>query len=153
MEKRTERINTRVLPSIKAMAEQMAASDGRTLSNYIENLILEDFEERKPKMRKSARSMGFIPAYGGDTSIHVLTLGSGFTAHNYYQKLVFDDGTEISTSCSHWTESPVMRKYARYGVREIIPGYNFDTYRIAEIPDGLKPSSEHGLLDKEQLDT
>ena len=52
MEKRTERLNTRVLPSIKAMAEQMAASDGRTLSNYIENLILNDYKERGIKMKK-----------------------------------------------------------------------------------------------------
>ena len=63
MEKRTERINMKILPSVKAMAEESAAADGRTLSNYIENLIKKDFEERRKVMEKYyyhnyARSMG-----------------------------------------------------------------------------------------------
>ena len=45
-EKRTERINMKVLPSIKAIAEENAAADGRTLSNYIEKLIRDDTERR-----------------------------------------------------------------------------------------------------------
>ena len=39
MEKRTEKIYMKVLPSVKAMAAERAAEEGRTLSNYIENLI------------------------------------------------------------------------------------------------------------------
>ena len=38
-EKRTERINMKVLPSLKAAAEAQAIAEGRTLSNYIETLI------------------------------------------------------------------------------------------------------------------
>ena len=38
-EKRTERINMKVLPSLKAAAEAQATAEGRTLSNYIETLI------------------------------------------------------------------------------------------------------------------
>lgn len=40
-EKRTERINMKVLPSVKKIAEKNAAAEGRTLSNYIEKLIQE----------------------------------------------------------------------------------------------------------------
>ena len=39
MERRTERINMKILPSLKALAEEEATAEGRTLSNYIENLI------------------------------------------------------------------------------------------------------------------
>lgn len=51
-EKRMERINMKVLlnmkvlPSIKAIAEENAAPDGRTLSNYIEKLIRDDAKRR-----------------------------------------------------------------------------------------------------------
>lgn len=48
-EKRTERINMKVLPSVKAMAEETAEKEGRTLSNYIEALIREDYERRTGK--------------------------------------------------------------------------------------------------------
>lgn len=41
-ERRTARINMKVLPSIKELAEAKAASEGRTLSNYIERLIIKD---------------------------------------------------------------------------------------------------------------
>ena len=41
-ERRTARINMKVLPSIKEMAEAKSASEGRTLSNYIERLIIKD---------------------------------------------------------------------------------------------------------------
>lgn len=92
-------------------------------------------------MNKSAKSMGFIPAYGSDTSKFALTLHSAYMNYgggNYNQKLIFDDGSEITTGCRYWTDSPVMRKYADYGVREIIKGYSNDIYKIAEIPEGLK---------------
>lgn len=45
-EKRTERINMKVLPSIKKIAEKNAAEEGRTLSNYIEKLIREAEEAK-----------------------------------------------------------------------------------------------------------
>lgn len=45
-EKRTERINMKVLPSIKKVAEKNAAEEGRTLSNYIEKLIREAEEAK-----------------------------------------------------------------------------------------------------------
>lgn len=44
-ETRTERINMKVLPSIKRMAVTKAEKEGRTLSNYIESLILKDCEK------------------------------------------------------------------------------------------------------------
>lgn len=45
-EKRTEHINMKVLPSIKRIAEKNAEADGRSLSNYIEQLIRNDEERR-----------------------------------------------------------------------------------------------------------
>lgn len=45
-EKRTERINMKILPSLKAAAELQAAKEGRTLSNYIENLIAKDTKKQ-----------------------------------------------------------------------------------------------------------
>lgn len=50
-EKRTERIYMKVLPSVKAAAEQRAAEEGRSVSNYIEGLIKKDIE-RNSKMEK-----------------------------------------------------------------------------------------------------
>lgn len=48
-EKRTERINMKVLPSIKKLAEKNAREEGRTLSNYIEKLIREAEETKAGK--------------------------------------------------------------------------------------------------------
>lgn len=45
-EKRTERISMKILPSVKAMAEENAKEEGRTMSNYIETLIKTDYEKR-----------------------------------------------------------------------------------------------------------
>lgn len=45
-EKRTERINMKVLPNIKKLAEKNAQEEGRTLSNYIEKLIREAEETK-----------------------------------------------------------------------------------------------------------
>ena len=42
----------KILPSIKAMARDMAAADGRTMSNYIENLILNDYKKLGSKVKK-----------------------------------------------------------------------------------------------------
>lgn len=45
-EKRTSIIHMKVLPSVKAAAEEKAAAKGRTLSNYIENLIVKDTKKQ-----------------------------------------------------------------------------------------------------------
>lgn len=50
-EKRTAYIQMKVLPSVKSMAVESAEKAGRTMSNYIENLIKEDYE-RSTKMKK-----------------------------------------------------------------------------------------------------
>lgn len=44
-EKRTERLNLKILPSVKAMAAKRATVEGRSVSNYIETLIKKDYEE------------------------------------------------------------------------------------------------------------
>ena len=41
-ERRTERVNMKILPSVKQMAEKKAKEEGRSLSNYIELLIVAD---------------------------------------------------------------------------------------------------------------
>lgn len=46
MEKRTAHIHTKILPSVKAAAEKKATEEGRTLSNYIENLIIKDTKKQ-----------------------------------------------------------------------------------------------------------
>lgn len=38
-ERRTAQLHTKILPSVKRVAEEQAAAEGRTLSNYIEELI------------------------------------------------------------------------------------------------------------------
>lgn len=45
MEKRTDKIYMKILPSVKAMAAERAAAEGRSVSNYIEALIKKDYEE------------------------------------------------------------------------------------------------------------
>lgn len=52
-EKRNDRLIMKIQPSLKAAAKKAAAEDGRTLSNYIEQLIKEDLAKRKEiKMKK-----------------------------------------------------------------------------------------------------
>ncbi len=46
-EKRTAKIYMKVLPSVKAAAEEIAEKQGRTLSNYIETLLKQDAERHK----------------------------------------------------------------------------------------------------------
>lgn len=41
-EKRTERIYMKITPSLKEAAQKRAEEEGRTLSNYIEWLIVKD---------------------------------------------------------------------------------------------------------------
>ena len=43
--KRSVRLHMRMLPSIKKLAEERARAENRTLSNYIEHLILKDASE------------------------------------------------------------------------------------------------------------
>lgn len=45
-EKRTDRLNMKIQASLKAAAQRAAEEDGRSLSNYIENLIKEDLKKR-----------------------------------------------------------------------------------------------------------
>ena len=44
-EKRTEFIQMKIAPSLKARAQERADEEGRSLSNYIEQLILKDLKE------------------------------------------------------------------------------------------------------------
>lgn len=44
-ERRTEYIYMKISPSLKEAAKKRAASEGRSLSNYIENLIKKDVEK------------------------------------------------------------------------------------------------------------
>lgn len=44
-ERRSEYIQMKVMPSLKAKAQERAEEEGRSLSNYIEWLILKDLKE------------------------------------------------------------------------------------------------------------
>ena len=44
-EKRTEYIQMKIAPSLKEKAQERAEEEGRSLSNYIEQLILKDIRE------------------------------------------------------------------------------------------------------------
>lgn len=44
-ERRTEFIQMKVMPSLKEKAQERAEEEGRSLSNYIEWLILKDLKE------------------------------------------------------------------------------------------------------------
>ena len=46
-EKKTERVAVRMTPTLKAAATEIAASENRTLSNYIESLIVEQVQKIK----------------------------------------------------------------------------------------------------------
>ena len=46
-EKRTERVAVRMTPSLKAAVTELAASENRTLSNYIEMLLSDMVEINK----------------------------------------------------------------------------------------------------------
>lgn len=46
-EKKTERVAVRMTPTLKATAAEIAASENRTLSNYIESLIVEQVQKIK----------------------------------------------------------------------------------------------------------
>jgi hypothetical protein len=46
-EKKTERVSVRMTPTLKAAATEIAANENRTLSNYIESLIVEQVQKIK----------------------------------------------------------------------------------------------------------
>ena len=54
-EKKTERVAVRMTPTLKAAATEIAASENRTLSNYIESLIVEQVQKIN---KKSSRCNG-----------------------------------------------------------------------------------------------
>ena len=45
---KTERLQIRISPELKAQLQQLAEADGRTVSNYIEQLIKAAVESNKP---------------------------------------------------------------------------------------------------------
>lgn len=51
-EKKTENINMNIEPSIKAIAQEMAAKKNTTVSNYIANLITDDFLRKESMLTK-----------------------------------------------------------------------------------------------------
>lgn len=46
---KTERLQIRITPELKAQLQQLAEADGRTVSNYIEQLIKQAIETPKAK--------------------------------------------------------------------------------------------------------
>lgn len=44
-EKRTDKIFMKIKPSLKEKAQQRADAEGRSLSNYIEQLLIKDWNE------------------------------------------------------------------------------------------------------------
>lgn len=46
---KTERLQIRITPDLKERLEALAASENRTVSNYIENLIIRELEEKDSK--------------------------------------------------------------------------------------------------------
>ncbi len=45
---KTERLQIRISPELKAKLQQLAEADGRTVSNYIEQLIKAAIDDKKP---------------------------------------------------------------------------------------------------------
>lgn len=45
MEKRTSHIHIKIAPSVKEAAQKLAEQNGRTLSNFIEHLLLKEIEK------------------------------------------------------------------------------------------------------------
>lgn len=46
---KTERLYIRIAPDMKEALQELAAADGRSLSNYIENLLRREIEQSKKK--------------------------------------------------------------------------------------------------------
>lgn len=47
MDKRTAHIHLKTTPGIKEAATELAAKEGRTLSNFIESLLVEQIQKNK----------------------------------------------------------------------------------------------------------
>lgn len=52
VEKRTSHIHIKIAPSVKAAAQTLASNSGRTLSNYIEHLLLNEIKKGIDTMRE-----------------------------------------------------------------------------------------------------
>lgn len=52
MEKRTSHIHIKIAPSVKEAAQDLAQRESRTLSNYIESLILKEVEKSHGKEKE-----------------------------------------------------------------------------------------------------
>lgn len=46
---KTDRLYIRITPEMKEALQEIAAADGRSLSNYIENLLRREIEQSKKK--------------------------------------------------------------------------------------------------------
>lgn len=46
---KTDRLYIRIAPDMKEALQELAAADGRSLSNYIENLLRREIEQSKKK--------------------------------------------------------------------------------------------------------
>lgn len=44
---KTERLNIRITPELKEKLEALADAENRSISNYIENLIIKELEKRE----------------------------------------------------------------------------------------------------------
>lgn len=44
---KTERLQIRITPDLKAQLQELADAENRTISNYIENLIKRELEQKK----------------------------------------------------------------------------------------------------------
>jgi len=55
MDKRTAHIHLKTTPRIKEAATELAAKEGRTLSNFIESLLVEQIQKNKKKKNAPPR--------------------------------------------------------------------------------------------------
>lgn len=82
MEKRTSHIHVKIAPSVKAAAQNLASNSERTLSNYIEHLLLNEIEKERNDM-KDIKALKFdyvntvhnyaIDTAGGDVAAAIAT--------------------------------------------------------------------------------
>lgn len=49
---KTDRLYIRITPEMKEALQELAAADGRSLSNYIENLLRREIERHAPKQEQ-----------------------------------------------------------------------------------------------------
>ena len=52
---KTKLLNIRIDPELKKRAKKLAEADGRSLSNWVTNLIASQVTEAEKKVRKSAK--------------------------------------------------------------------------------------------------